>query len=306
VRSKDGGRTWGPKEVMFDLPKADHRSAPIYELPNGDWVTTDYRAGAEYSAEGIWAWAANMERGHTLWGAWSTDRGRSWRFTTEPMTVPGAVPYAEVERHIIQLPSGRLLVAANHIPSTAGAVGKAYAMAWIAIFCSDDNGRTWRVLSKVPENPNIIGECSMLRTHSGKLLLLSRSEAWTGNDWTKKGMLYQSVSHDEGATWSEFKPTAMSSMSSPAHLLQLQDGRILCTHASRFYPGSIYATVSRDEGQTWDTPSTRVIANDISNDDSCYPNSGQIADGTIITVWYANLFGKFFLAALLWRPEQTA
>ncbi len=36
------------------------------------------------------------------------------------------------------------------------------------------------------------------------------------------------------------QPTAMSSMSTPADLLQLKDGRILCSHASRGYPGSIH------------------------------------------------------------------
>ena len=96
----------------------------------------------------------------------------------------------------------------------------------------------------------------------------------------------------------------MSSMSSPGHLLRLQDGRILCTHASRNYPGSVYATVSRDEGETWDTAHTKIITNDIKNYDSCYPNSGQLPDGTIVTVWYANLFGKFFIPALRWRPED--
>jgi hypothetical protein len=29
-----------------------------------------------------------------------------------------------------------------------------------------------------------------------------------------------------------------------------------------------------------------------------------MADGTIITVWYGNLFGKFFAAAMRYRPED--
>ena len=30
----------------------------------------------------------------------------------------------------------------------------------------------------------------------------------------------------------------------------------------------------------------------------------SLADGTIITVWYANLFGKFHINVFRWRPEQ--
>ena len=61
----------------------------------------------------------------------------------------------------------------------------------------------------------------------------------------------------------------MSSMASPGHLLQLADGRILCTHASRHYPGSIYVTVSSDEGETW-APPTRLVG-------PCWPGDGLIA-----------------------------
>ena len=96
----------------------------------------------------------------------------------------------------------------------------------------------------------------------------------------------------------------MSSMNTPAHLLQLQDGRILCTHASRTYPGSVYVTLSRDEGETWDTENTRIITNDLANFDSTYPTSGQLADGTLLTTWYANLFGKFYVAVKRYRPEN--
>ena len=81
--------------------------------------------------------------------------------------------------------------------------------------------------------------------------------------------------------------------------------RILCTHASRNYPGSVYATISRAEGKTWDTANTRMITNDIKNYDSCYPNTGQMADGTLITTWYTNLFGKFYIPTFLWRPEDV-
>jgi hypothetical protein len=302
VRSHDGGRTWSPKEVMYDLGNSDHRSAPITELPNGDWITLDYRFGGGYNKEGV----VDVEtwNGPSLWPAWSTDRGKTWTFAKDPVCVSGAHPMVEIERHMIRLPSGRLLIAGNY--QQLGPNGKvdSWEVTWIAVFRSDDNGRSWQVHGKVPFDPSIIGEGTLLRTKSGKILLIVRSEAWRGADWTKHGMLYQSVSQDEGATWSGFRPTQMSSMSSPGHLLRLQDGRILCTHASRNYPGSVYATVSRDEGETWDTAHTKIITNDIKNYDSCYPNSGQLPDGTIVTVWYANLFGKFFIPALRWRPED--
>ena len=299
VRSTDGGRTWSPREVMFPDTGVDHRAAPIVELPNGDWVTLDYRAGGIYDDAGIFR--RGRIRQPTLWGAWSTDRGRTWNFSEEPLTVPGSAhPYAEAERHAVILPSGRLLAGANYqLERQLGT--PTYNM---AVFCSDDNGRSWQVLAKVPERDFVVGEPTLLRTQSGKILLVSRTAALTRGRAEATGSLLQSVSPDDGKTWSELREVGMSSMNTPAHLLQLQDGRILCTHASRTYPGSVYVTLSRDEGETWDTENTRIITNDLANFDSTYPTSGQLADGTLLTTWYANLFGKFYVAVKRYRPEN--
>jgi len=307
VRSRDGGRTWGPKEVLFDLGNVDHRCAPIFELPNGDWLTTDYRAGAEYNARG--EFDTSLIGGPTLWGAWSTDRGKTWEFTAQPLTVPSSPSqYSEAERHMIRLPNGRLLVAANYmVPDPEGGEGYNSDGYGMAVHASDDDGRSWTLLSTLPVHRYAIGEPTLLRTASGKIVLLSRSHCgWNtrGPSWTERGMVLQSVSRDEGRTWSALEPTTLSSLNSPAHLLQLQDGRILCTHASRMYPGSVYVTVSRDEGDTWDSANMKLITNDLQNIDSCYPTSGQLADGALLTTWYSNLFGKFYIAVLRWRPEQ--
>ncbi|MCE9589598.1 MAG: glycoside hydrolase [Planctomycetes bacterium] len=302
VRSKDGGRTWGRKELLYDLGESDHRSAAIFELSNGDWVTHDYRAGSEYNEHKVWD--LSCMTGPTLWGAWSSDKGKTWSFTDRPLTVPGMHPYAEVERHMIQLPSGRLILAANYMPFAPDGVHANTDGTQIAIFHSDDNGRHWSVLAKLPNHPFTLGECTMLRTKSGRIVLIARSQPQGGTNMVERGALLQSVSLDEGLTWSPLVDTPMSSMNSPGHLLQLQDGRILCTHASRAYPGSIFTTLSRDEGRTWDTANTKVVTNDLQNFDSCYPTSGQLADGTIITTWYANVLGKFYLGTLRYNPSE--
>jgi len=305
VSSRDGGQSWSEKRVLFDLGNCDHRASPIFELANGDWITTDYRAGNLYGRDGTWQ-AGDTDHpptGPSLWGAWSSDRGASWSFSDEPLTVPGArLAYAEAERHMIQLPDGRLLVAANFNENTSD--GKVdWDVCGLAIFCSEDDGRAWQVLACLPHHPYIIGEPTLLQTQSGKIVLLSRTQ-WGNEGGLEKGGLLQIESQDDGKTWGEWRQTGMSSMGSPAHLLQLQDGRVLCTHAARQHPGSIYVTTSNDQGATWSTQSTRTVANDIVNWDACYPTSGQLPNGDIITVWYANLFGKFFLPTLRYRPEE--
>jgi hypothetical protein len=302
VRSRDGGRTWGPRELLFDRGGVDHRCTPIVELPNGDWVGTDYRPGdvhGIYDDQGVYR--PHIISGPSVWGVWSTDRGRSWNFSREPLTVPGAhVPYLEVERHLIRLPSGRLLCGGGYYTAPKRHDG-------VAVFASDDDGRSWSCLARLESDPRCVVETTMLRTVSGKIILLVRTEPGLarGADGLPIGCLLQAESHDDGATWTAFRETTLSSLSTPAHLLQLQDGRILCSHASRAYPGSIYVTTSSDEGITWDSARTRTLADDLGNWDTAYPTSCQLADGTIITTWYANMLGRYYIPAVRYRADEV-
>jgi hypothetical protein len=299
-----GGRTWGSRELMFDLGHVDHRSAPILELPNGDWICTDCRPGMPggiYDDQGRYIQEGDVP---SLWPAWSSDRGRTRTHGSQPMVLPGtARQLVEVERHAIRLPSGRVLVAANYYATHDASGG-------VAVCTSDDHGRSYALLATPPFDMRIEGEPTIVRCPSGKIVMLVRTQcgyaaspAHRPQDWRTTGDLLQSESSDDGRTWTTFRSTGMSSMNAPGHLLLLQDGRLLCSHASRTYPGSIYLTTSADEGRTWNAARTRVVANNLVTFDFSYPTTGQLRDGTLITVWYGNLFGKFFIRGLRHRPE---
>jgi hypothetical protein len=309
VRSKDGGRTWGNREVMFDLGKQDHRASPIVELPNGEWVTTDYRAGVTGGVYDDRDIVKGLETlvGASLFPAWSTDRGRSWTMGKEPLVVPGSPSkFFEIERHMIRLPSGRLIVAGGCMASSDYKFFDG-----VALFSSDDNGRSWSFLAKMPGDKRIDPEPSILRTKSGKIILLVRTLPGcrmpgdrVPHDWSTSGCHLQTESLDEGKTWSPYRESGLSSIQTPPHLLQLQDGRILATHAARAYPGSIYVTTTSDEGRTWNTAGTKILANDFDNFDNSYPTTCQLKDGSLFTVWYGNLLGKFFIRGMRYRPEE--
>jgi Neuraminidase (sialidase) len=136
------------------------------------------------------------------------------------------------------------------------------------------------------------------------MLTRTQSHYGGGENWPLRGSLVQSVSEDGGATWSEWHSTGMSSMSSPASLIRLHDGRLLCTHASRSHPRSIYLTLSEDGGRTWNTARTSVLTSDLTNLDSCYPTTVQRPDGSLVSTWYANRFGRFYVTAALYQLED--
>jgi hypothetical protein len=72
----------------------------------------------------------------------------------------------------------------------------------------------------------------------------------------------------------------------PAHLLLLQDGRILCTYGYRKPDFSIRAVASGD-GLIWDVAHTLVIRDGLRNKDLGYPTTLPRADGRLCTFYYA-------------------
>ena len=94
--------------------------------------------------------------------------------------------------------------------------------------------------------------------------------------------LYKST--DNGDTWQLFANTVGSQH--PGHFLRLKDGRLLLTHGDR-RAGLEGVTVraSADPANSWprfSTPIARAL-----NTDCGYPSSIQLADGRIMTAFYA-------------------
>jgi hypothetical protein len=92
----------------------------------------------------------------------------------------------------------------------------------------------------------------------------------------------------------------------PAGLIQLADGRVVCTYGMREphhgTPGGIRASFSRDEGETWDLDSDVHIRQDLLNRDIGYPESRQLPDGRVLTVYYYNLLGRYYIGGSIWTP----
>ena len=91
----------------------------------------------------------------------------------------------------------------------------------------------------------------------------------------------------------------------PTDLVQLSDGRLLASYGVRTQhaqPEGVRACFSSDNGETWDIQTEVQIRNDFSNWDVGYPESLELPDGRVLTVYYGNLFGKYFLGGTYWKP----
>lgn len=304
IRSSDGGRTWGERTVIVKDDFTDHRIVAITELIDGSLLCCD-SIDCSYDDKHNYTFRkkSDFEKYKGLPGPLyllkSYDRGRTWQKFAGPLFA--GIRSLEVSKPIVQLPDGRLLMPMYYLPENMHGDRDAGLRFVITVQESNDAGKTWKQVYEIKDNnPPLTGEHSIVRTKSGRLLSVIRTDRFK----LAPGMEQPAViisSDDEGRTWSKPEPVAIPSLGCPPHLLALDDGRVICTYGTRKSPGVIGICVSNDEGRTWDTENKMIVADDLGNWDSTYPSSAQLPDGTIVTAYYNNFMGRYFVAVHRYR-----
>jgi hypothetical protein len=147
-----------------------------------------------------------------------------------------------------------------------------------------DDGVTWQWLAEIPARKgdsasNQYHELHAVEANDGTIIAHIRNHSDANKYWT-----LQSESKDGGKTWSEPHPICYGL---PSHLLKLHDGRLLMTYGHRKPPFGNQARVSTDNGQTWSEAMT--ISGDGKGGDLGYPSTVELADGSLLTVWYESM-----------------
>ncbi|MBQ8212974.1 MAG: exo-alpha-sialidase [Clostridia bacterium] len=291
--STDGGSTWSPGTVINDTPM-DERYAGIVYLGDGKLLLTCFNHATEFylNYEVGWKKYVTQEEYDQLLASWaamsdaekrsvsyvriSEDYGKTWG---EPISVPVFAPHGPTV-----LSTGTLLYVGS-------ASGQTDYGAGIYAIRSKDGGKTWTHAYQIPvpdayqKNGYRVCEPHVTQLESGRIVVVMRVQGPTTNDLET----LITYSDDWGSTWSMAK--VMDWQGAPAHLLQLENGVLVCTYSRRTYsdthgPTGIYARYSSDEGVTWSDAITLSVSNDPYSDDLGYPATEQLADGTLVSVYY--------------------
>lgn len=291
ITSPDDGRTWTWPRVLHDGP-IDDRDAGIVETARGTLIATTFTSLAyvdslkKAQSSGSWPedrlarWNSVHQRlpegSHTAqlgqWTLRSEDGGISWKAAER---CPTNSPHGP-----IQLRDGRLLYPGKELWTESKQVG-----AWE----SRDDGKTWQHLAKIParsdDNPKTgYHELHGVEASNGTIIVHIRNHNKPNENET-----LQTESTDGGQSWSIPHPLKVTDGSTgvwglPSHLLRLQDGRLLMTYGHRRAPLGNQARISSDNGTSWSEPI--LVSDDASSWDLGYPSTAELADHTLITVWY--------------------
>lgn len=303
--SHDEGNTWGWPQVLLDSA-IDDRDVGVLETAKGSILVTTFTSLAyekwlraaekkKPGEKGAWpperlrAWQAahhrlNAELRQSELGQWmirSTDGGVTWS-ARYPCIVNS--PHGPV-----QLNDGRLLYAGKQLWTDQKRVG----------FCESlDDGQTWRWLADIPVRTGDTAanyhELHAADTGTGRIVVQIRN-----HNKTNAGETLQCESSDGGRTWSVPHPIGVWGL--PSHLLRLRDGRLLMTYGHRRPPFGNQARLSEDAGKTWSE--AMIISGDGAGGDLGYPSTVELADGTLLTVWYELMKGseRAVLRQARWR-----
>lgn len=289
--SRDDGATWGWPQVVLDSA-GDDRDAGVLETARGSLLITTFTSLAY---EPILRAAEAKKPGEP--GAWPAERLRRWQLAHDRLTpeqrranlgcwmirsTDGGLSWSRRISTIvnsphgpIQLADGRLLYAGKELWAGEHRVG---------VCESSDDGQTWKWLAPIAPRPGDstanYHELHAIETGDGRLIAHIRNENKANN-----GETLQSESADGGKTWSD--PRAIGVWGLPSFLLRLRDGRLLMTYGHRRPPLGNQARLSEDHGRTWSDP--LIVSGDGTSGDLGYPSTVQLADGSLLTLWYERM-----------------
>jgi len=263
--SGDGGRSWAYRSHVSDHP----------DKPNA--VRMNHAVGLNGDGELV-AIVSGYQEGRKLpylplQCCISKDHGATWE---RRILEIDRVPFGD----IFPLPDGRLVC------SIYTCISRKPMRFRASLVFSTDGGRSWGDETCITD----ASETHVIRCSSGTLLATARTPCLDSMDRAlphgSGQMLFRSEDH--GKTWSAGKPLSPQGQEN-AHLLELKDGRLLCSFTSRI-PGlfGVVLRMSADKGESWSYPVVLVSspARDWHKTDCGYPSSVQIDDGTIVTAYY--------------------
>ena len=297
TRSTDDGATWTVPQVAPDYGWNGTECAGLTELADGRVMLNQFR--------GIWipltkarrmppqpqmTWPAELlarnllvragdgvdtETNPELHAPWCRNGGRAWaHFSSD-----GGLSYDES----VEVPTAPYVGGYGYHGGAVASDGRillpltdAYDFLTVFLVTSDDGGHSWSPPQCLASQPGSeFEEPTTLVCRSGKVLMVLRDNGLR--------RLHQIESNDGGRSWSPLRRLEIEGF--PAHLVQLDDGRILMTYGWRQPGFGIRARWSEDEGETW-SDTEILIRDDMRNGNLGYPCTLPGQDGFMLTIYY--------------------
>jgi hypothetical protein len=272
VVSTDGGKSWRDERLIEHNPACQTGRPSFLRTKDGAiWIF--YYGFIHYSRDDKDS-AAKAKS--DLWAIRSTDEGKTWG---QRRTIWSG--YTGATNGAIQTRTGRIVVPFSFM------IQDPMRLLSTVVY-SDDNGETWR-----QSNSLDFHGAGGAGDHSGALepAVVERKD---GTLWmlirTTRGRFWESLSRDDGATWSDARATDLVSTSAPAYITRLESGRLALvwnhgrptvdTNKRGFITAhreGLYIALSDDDGKSWLDAVLAARAMEVS-----YPYLLEVSPGQLL------------------------
>jgi len=300
TRSHDGGMTWDAPELLFAPTDGGSQDGGLLydgkmlfansfiwgNIP--DAVIEALRSSGQ--DEYLYSFGGSNVATHVgSYALRSLDGGKKWEGPFFPEPLPGypeALPGRPLRMHnranIVRMPDGRLL-----FPGQALRYRPSY-MSSVVLYESRDDGTTWQYLSTPAPDHGVavFEEPSMIRTRSGKLVMVIRTHKDPEGHATQRARLWRTESSDGGLTWTP--PQDLGIHGEPATLAMMDDGRVLLVYGYRIEPFGVRGRICNEELTDIPDAEEFVIRDDGGHGDCGYPWIAPMGDDKYIIAYYLN------------------
>ena len=230
TRSTDNGKTWSRSRTVVDVP-LDDGAYGLLRCPDGTLLCF---SNVQASWYGFPKAPPQFQRDINGLNTQqcvvrSTDDGKTW---SEPIWLesPGDF-YERSHAQPILLPDGGILW-----PTYFKEAGREFLSG--ALHRSDDNGKTWGLVSTIRREGKGVDEPAVIRLNDGRLFLVCRLDG---------GRFY---SEDNGVNWTETGHLVSEGKFKAPRLFLLKDGTIVCVATYR----TLCVFLGKDGGKSWSGP----------------------------------------------------
>jgi sialidase-1 len=244
-RSRDGGATWSPLEVIADDgPNTMGNPCPVVDRDTGTlWMAMTHNLGEDTEKQIL----DGTSRGtRTVWMMKSTDDGASWSKRAEitaAIKAPNWTWYATGPGIGIQTRAGRLVIPCDHYLAGSRA-SESHAIT------SDDHGASWQLGGTIGDGVN---ECQVAELGDGSLVMNLRNQPRRPEEGRAVA-----TSRDGGKSWTRpVRDPALVEPGCQAGLLRVPDpGRadgdlLLFSNPASLKREAMTVRASRDGGKSW-------------------------------------------------------
>lgn len=307
TRSTDDGESWTPPQVVPAYGWTGTECAGLTELADGRVMLNQWQgnwiplARARRMPRGpLMAWPSDFLAPRVMVGReaddpealapWCRNGGRAWAHFSQD----GGLSYEES----VEIPTAPFVGGYGYHGGVVTAEGRillpltdAYRFVDLFLVSSTDGGRSWSAPQLLASWPGSeFEEPATLVCRSGKVLMVIRDNG--------SRRLHQIESDNGGRSWT--LPRRLDVAGYPAHLAQLDDGRILMSYGWRMPNFGIRARLSEDEGTSWSDDEI-ILRDDMRNWNLGYPCTIPGRNGQMLTLYYGEDFdGATVILRTVW------